>query len=93
MCILKTSLLNGWATKAFDPPETPNNIYPIAGAWVKPIEKNKGGTTATFVSIEEEARINKKCNNKLKRKKKREQQQQQLMQLEVQPRKANRSRK
>jgi hypothetical protein len=55
--------------------------------------KQQSGTTATFVSIEEEARINKKCNNKLKRKKKREQQQQQLMQLEVQPRKANRSRK
>jgi hypothetical protein len=30
----KTSMLNGWATKAFDPPGTTNDIYRIAGAWV-----------------------------------------------------------
>jgi hypothetical protein len=54
----KTSMLNWWATKAFDPPETTNDIYRIAGAWVKPTAKIDGGTAATFVTIEEEARIN-----------------------------------
>jgi len=68
----KASMLNGWATKAFDSPETPNDFYHIAGAWVKPTAKIEGGTTATFVTIEEEARINKKHNDKFKRKKKEE---------------------
>jgi hypothetical protein len=27
----KTSMLNGWATKAFNPPQTVNEIYRIAG--------------------------------------------------------------
>jgi hypothetical protein len=53
----KTSMLNGWATKAFDPPGTTNDIYRIVGAWVKPAAKIDGGTAATFVMIEEEARI------------------------------------
>jgi len=66
----KTSMLNGWATKAFDPPETPNDIYRIAGAWVKPTTKIEGGTAATFVTIEEEARINKKCIERNKREEK-----------------------
>jgi len=62
----KTSMLNGWATKAFDPPDTPNDIYRIAGSWVKPATKIKGGTGAMFVTIEEETKINKKKNEKLK---------------------------
>jgi hypothetical protein len=66
----KTSMLNGWATKAFDPPETTNNIYRITGAWVKPTVKIEGGTAATFMMIEEEARINKKRSEKEKRDKK-----------------------
>jgi hypothetical protein len=63
----KTSMLNWWATKAFDPPETTNDIYRIAGAWVKPTAKIDGGTAATFVTIEEEARINKKRSEKEKK--------------------------
>jgi len=60
-------MLNGWATKAFDTPETPNDLYRIAGAWVKPTSKIEGGNTTTFVTIEEEARINKKRNEKHKK--------------------------
>jgi hypothetical protein len=30
----KTSMLNGWATKAFDPLQTVNEFYSIAGTWV-----------------------------------------------------------
>jgi hypothetical protein len=66
----KTSMLNGWATKAFDPPEIPNYIYRIAGAWVKPTSRIEGGTAATFVTIEEEARINKKHMDKNKKEEK-----------------------
>jgi len=62
----KTSMMNGWATKAFDPPDTPNNIYRIAGSWVKPATKMEGGPGATFVTIEEDAKLNKKRNEKLK---------------------------
>jgi hypothetical protein len=62
----KTSMLNGWATKAFDPPDTPNDIYRLAGSWVKPVTKMEGGPGATFVTIEEDAKINKKRNEKLK---------------------------
>jgi hypothetical protein len=60
----KTSMLNGWATKAFDPPETPNNIYRITGVWVKLTSKIEGGTAVRFVTIEEETRINKKHMDK-----------------------------
>jgi hypothetical protein len=66
----KTSMLNGWVTKAFNPPGTTNDIYRIAGAWVKPTAKIEGGTAATFVTIEEEARINKRCSEKEKKEKK-----------------------
>jgi hypothetical protein len=62
----KTSMLNGWARKAFDPPDTPNDIYRIAGSWVKPATKMEGGPGATFVTIEEDAKFNKKRNEKLK---------------------------
>jgi hypothetical protein len=37
----KTSMLNGWATKAFDPPETPNDIYRIAGPWVNQRQESR----------------------------------------------------
>jgi hypothetical protein len=63
-------MLNGWATKAFDPPETPNDIYRIAGAWVKPTSRIEGGTKATFVTVEEEVRINKKHMDKNKKEEK-----------------------
>jgi hypothetical protein len=62
----KISRLNGWATKAYDPPKTPNAIQQISGVWVRPTSKQEGGAGAAFVMIEEEARINKKKNDKLK---------------------------
>jgi hypothetical protein len=52
----KTSMLNGWATKAFAPPQTVNKIYRIAGTWVRPAPKPDGGTAASYVTIEEEAK-------------------------------------
>jgi hypothetical protein len=73
----KTSMLNGWAMKAFDPPGTTNDIYRIAGAWVKPTAKIDRGTAATFVTIKEEARINKRLSEKEKKKRRKQQQQQQ----------------
>ena len=66
----KTSMLNGWATKAFDPPKTVNDIYRIAGAWVKPTSKPDGGTAATFVTIEEDAKQKGKAAKKAKEEKK-----------------------
>jgi hypothetical protein len=91
----KTSMLNGWATKAFDPPETTNNIYRIAGAWVKPTTKIEGGMAATFVTIEEEARINKTRSKKKKgiRRRQWQQQQQRHMQQEVLWKRAKRGRR
>jgi hypothetical protein len=62
----KTSMLNSWARKAFNPPDTPNDIYRIAGSWVKPATKMEGGPGAAFVMIEEDAKFNKKRNEKLK---------------------------
>jgi hypothetical protein len=68
----KTSMLNGWATKAFDPLETPNDIYCIAGAWVKRTVKIEGGAAVALVTIEEEeeASINKKRDDKHKKEEK-----------------------
>ncbi len=79
------SMLNGWAMKAFDPPETTSDIYRITGAWVKPTAKIERGTAATFMTIEEEARINKKHSEKKKGiRRKQRQQQWQHIQWEVQ---------
>jgi len=33
----KTSMLNGWAAGAFNPPDTVNKINRTAGSWVKPV--------------------------------------------------------
>jgi hypothetical protein len=71
----KTSMLNGWATKAFDPLKTVNDIYRIAGAWVKPTSKPDGGTAATFVTIEEDAKQKGKAARKAKEEKKKQVQQ------------------
>jgi hypothetical protein len=60
----KTSMLNGWATKAFDPPQTVNDIYRIAGTWVRPSSKPDGGTAATYVTIDEEAKRRAKQEKK-----------------------------
>jgi hypothetical protein len=50
-------MINGWTTGAFKPPATVNEIYRVAGNWVKPTTKLEGGTSATYVTIEEHAAI------------------------------------
>jgi hypothetical protein len=42
---------------AFKPPATVNEVYRVAGNWVKPTSKLEGGTSATYVTIEEHAAI------------------------------------
>jgi hypothetical protein len=68
----KTSMLNGWATKAFDPPQTVNDIYRITGTWVRPSSKPDGGTAATYATIEEEAKRRAKQEKKTKAEKRKE---------------------
>jgi len=54
-------MLNGWATKAVKPPKTENEIYRLAGSWVKqPARANGGGYVATYMTIGEEARMRAK---------------------------------
>ena len=65
----KTNMLNGWATKAFDPPKTVNEIYRIAGSWVRPAPRPDGGTASSYVTIEEEARSKGKIAKKAKEEK------------------------
>jgi nitrous oxide reductase len=64
----KTSMINGWSTTAFDPPATVNEIYRVAATWVKPTSRIEGGTAASFVTIEEDAKQQAKKNNKEKAK-------------------------
>jgi hypothetical protein len=52
----KTSMLNGWAAEAFDPPDTVNKIYRTAGSWVKPVPRGEGGTAVSYVTLEEGAK-------------------------------------
>ncbi len=68
----KTSMLNGWATKAFDPLQTVNDIYHIAGTWVRPSSKPDGGTVVMYVTIEEEAKRRAKQEKKNKAEKRKE---------------------
>jgi hypothetical protein len=35
----KTSMINGWSTKAFNPPATVNDIYRVAAPWVRPTSR------------------------------------------------------
>jgi hypothetical protein len=52
----KTSMLNGWAAGAFDPPDTVNKINRTPGSWVKPVPRGNGGTAVSYVTIEEGAK-------------------------------------
>ncbi len=58
--MFKTSMLNRGATKAFDPPETFNDVFRIAGNWVKPKSRLEGGTAASYVTTEEDEKLKKK---------------------------------
>jgi hypothetical protein len=71
----KTSMLNGWPTKAFAPPQTINEIYRIARMWVRPAPKPDGGTASSYVTIEEEAKNKGKLAKKAKEEKKKQAQQ------------------
>jgi hypothetical protein len=66
----KTNMINGWTTGAFRPPSTVNEIYRLAGNWVKPTSKLEGGTSATYVTIEEDAAIKRHKEQAEKNKKK-----------------------
>jgi hypothetical protein len=68
-------MLNGWATKAFDPPQTVNEIYSIAGTWVRPAPRPDGGTASSYVTIVEEAKNKGKLTKKVKEEKKKQAQQ------------------
>ena len=50
----KTNMLNGWNLKSIALPETANEVYRIAGSWVKPVSRIEGGTPATYMTMEEE---------------------------------------
>jgi hypothetical protein len=52
----KTSMLNGWAAGAFNPPDTVNKINRTAGSWVQPVPRGDGGTAVSYVTIEEGAK-------------------------------------
>ena len=52
----KTSMLNGWAAGASDPPNTVNKIYRTAGTWVKPVPRGERGTAVSYITIEEGAK-------------------------------------
>jgi hypothetical protein len=57
--VFKTNMMNGWTTGAFPPPTTVNQIYQVAGNWVKPTSRIEGGTSATYATIEEGASLKK----------------------------------
>jgi hypothetical protein len=58
--VFKTSMLNGWAVGAFNPPDTINKIWQTAGSWVKLVTRGEGGKAASYVAIEQEAKQSKK---------------------------------
>jgi hypothetical protein len=42
----KQNVQNGWAMKSMKPPQTVNEVYQLAGVWVKPNARNESGTAA-----------------------------------------------
>jgi hypothetical protein len=44
----KYNIKNGWAMKSMNPPKTVNQIYVLAGVWVKPTARAETGTGATY---------------------------------------------
>jgi hypothetical protein len=54
-------MMNGWAATAVKAPKTPNEVYRMAGSWIKQPTRTESGYAATFVTIEVDARrTNKK---------------------------------
>ncbi len=62
-------MMNGWATQAFTPPAMVNEIYWIAGMWVKPSTKPDGGTAVTYVTIKEMPERKENRKKRIKQKK------------------------
>ena len=61
----KASMLNSWAAKACKPLLTVNEIYRLAGAWVKTMTgKNESGTASTFMTNIENAKKKGNGNKK-----------------------------
>jgi hypothetical protein len=56
----KMSMMNMWATTAVKQPKTPNEVYCLAGSWIKQPTRTESGYAITFVTIEEDARRTKK---------------------------------
>jgi hypothetical protein len=44
----KQNVKNGWAMKSMQPPKMVNEIYRLAGVWVKPTARSKTVTVATY---------------------------------------------
>jgi hypothetical protein len=49
-------MLNVWAAGAFNPPDTVNKIFQLAGSWVKPVPKGEQGTAVSYVTLEDDAK-------------------------------------
>jgi hypothetical protein len=54
--VFKTNMLNVWAAGAFNPPDTVNKIFQLAGSWVKPVPKGEQGTAVSYVTLEDDAK-------------------------------------
>jgi hypothetical protein len=61
----KKNVKNGWAMKSMSPPTTVNQIYRLAGVWVKPTARAEVGTGATYHM--EQGKTPQKEEKKLKR--------------------------
>jgi hypothetical protein len=60
----KVHVKNGWAMKSMKPPTMVNEIYRLAGVWVKPNSRSESGTAATYVTeqVKKEAGAADKSN-------------------------------
>ena len=47
-------MLNGWTLRSITLPESPKEIYRIAGSWVKQVSRIEGVEAASYMTIEEE---------------------------------------
>jgi hypothetical protein len=73
----KASMMNGWASKAIDTPETVNLIYRLAGSWVKTNSmRTENQTAASFLTTSDttsksnksKGKGSKKVDDKVKKK-------------------------
>jgi hypothetical protein len=44
----KQNMKNGWGMKSMQPPKTVNEIYRLAGVWVKPTARSETCMAATY---------------------------------------------